>query len=125
MNIAFPSSSTAAKNKFAGPARNIDKRLRFEIRISKFKFLGRELVNDSPEWHFHNFVGTCAACNFLPHAVPAVFRLDDRLVKKIRYIIDVSIRSQDDVAAESAVAAIEAALRHNFFSLTTHTTATA
>src|SRR5438552_17938891 len=97
MNIAFPSSSTAAKHKFLVLARKIDKRLRFEIRISKFKFLGRELVNDSPEWHFHNFVGTCAACPFLPHAVPAVFRLDDRLVKNIRSIINVSSSLHDDV----------------------------
>ena len=90
-----------------------------------FKFLGRELVNDSPEWHFHNFVGTCAACHFLPHAVPAVFRLDDRLVEKVREIIDVNIGAKNHVAASATVAAIRSAFRHKFLPAKTHTTAPA
>ena len=52
--------------------------------------------------------------HFLSHSVATAFRLDDRLVKKVREIIDVPVGEQNHVAAASAIAAIRSTFRHIF-----------
>src|SRR5438045_1989571 len=44
----------------------------------------------------------------------AVLRFNDRLVKKIREIIDMPIPPQNHIATASAIAAMRPAFRHNF-----------
>src|SRR6476659_5394769 len=63
--------------------------------------------------------------HLLPLPVRAVLCLDDRLVEKIREIIDVNIRAENHVAAAAAIAAIGSAFRHEFLAPKTHTTAPA
>ena len=52
--------------------------------------------------------------HFLSLTMPAIFRFDDRLVKKIREIVYVSICPKNNVAAPAAIAAIRSAFRHKF-----------
>ncbi len=63
--------------------------------------------------------------HLLPHAVAAVFRFDDRLVEKIREIINMSIRAKNHIATAPAVTAIRSALRHKFLAPKTDATAAA
>src|SRR5215467_6069108 len=70
--------------------------------------------NDRPHRNLRNFVRPCTPAHFLPHSMAAVLRLDDRLVEKIRQIIDVPVRTQDHVPATAAIAAIRPAFRHEF-----------
>src|SRR5215467_1600528 len=70
--------------------------------------------NNRPHRNLRNFVRPCTPAHFLPHAMAAVLRLDDRLVEKIRQIIDVPVRTQDHVTATAAIAAIGPAFRHEF-----------
>ena len=58
--------------------------------------------------------------HFFSHAVSAVLRFDNRLVKKMREIIDMPIRAQNYVAAASAIPAIWSAFRHKFLAPKTH-----
>ena len=59
--------------------------------------------------------------HFLSLTMPAVFRFDDRLVKKIRQIIYVSICAENNVAAPAAIAAVRSALRHKLLTPKTDT----
>ena len=52
--------------------------------------------------------------HLFPHAVPARFRLDDRLVEQIRQIIGMHVGAQDHIAAAAAIAAIGPAARDKF-----------
>jgi len=61
--------------------------------------------------------------HLLPHAVAAVFRFDDRLVEKIRKIIDMSIDAQNHIAAAPTIAAVRSALWHKFLAAKTDATA--
>jgi hypothetical protein len=58
--------------------------------------------------------------HFFSHAVLAVLRFDNRLVEKMREIINMSICPQDHVAAAPAIPAIWSALRHKFLAPKTH-----
>ena len=53
--------------------------------------------------------------HFLTLTVPAGFRFDDRLVKKTREIVHMSICPKNNVAAAAAIAAVRSAFRHKFF----------
>ena len=58
--------------------------------------------------------------HFLALPVAAVPGLDEGLIKKIREIIDMPIRSQNHVPAASAITAIRSAFRHKFLPSKTH-----
>ena len=78
-----------------------------------------------PDRHLHDLRRRAAAVHLLPLPVPAVFRLDDRLVKKAGEIIDVNVGAQNDVAAPAAIAAIRTALRDKFLAAKTDAAAPA
>ena len=52
--------------------------------------------------------------HLLSHSVPTAFRLDERLVEKIREIIGVAVGAQNYVATATAIAAVGSALRNEF-----------
>ena len=52
--------------------------------------------------------------------MPAAFRFNDRLVKKVGQIIDMHVGTQNHIATAPAIAAIRSALRHKFLSSKTH-----
>ena len=72
--------------------------------------------------HLHDLGRRRSTMHLLPHPVAAIFRFDNRLIKKTREIIDVLIRTQNNIAAATAVAAIRSAFRHKFLPPKTHTT---
>ncbi len=61
--------------------------------------------------------------HFLTLTVPAGFRFDERLVKKTREIVHMSIRPKNNVAAAAAIAAVRSAFRHKFLAPKTDATA--
>jgi hypothetical protein len=63
--------------------------------------------------------------HFLALPVAAVPGLDKGLIKKAREIIHMPIRSQNHVAAASAITAIRSAFRHKFLAPETHAPAAA
>ena len=80
------------------------------------------MPDDRPNGHVHDFGRRGAAMHFLSHPMPAVLRLYDRFVKKIREIVDMSICTQNHVAAAAAIAAIRSTFRHKFLPPKTHAT---
>src|SRR6185437_3603492 len=85
------------------------------LGVGRWAFFSRR-PNDRPDRNFHDLVRSCASAHFFPHAVPAVFCLDQGLVEEIRKIIDVSVCPKDHVTTASAIAAVRPAFRHKFFS---------
>src|ERR1700719_1489143 len=78
--------------------------------------------NNRSHRHLHDLGRRRSTMHLLPHPVAAIFRFDDRLIKKAPKIIDVLIGTQNHVAAAAAVAAIRSAFRHKFLPPKTHTT---
>src|SRR5947207_3621369 len=72
--------------------------------------------NHRPHRNLHDFVRAGATAHFLSHPVPAVLRLNQRLVEKICEVIDVPVRSQNHVTTTPSIAAVWPAFRHKFFS---------
>ena len=58
--------------------------------------------------------------HLLPHSVPAVLRLENRLVEQAREIIDMHVGPENHVAAAAAIAAIRPTLRHELFATKTY-----
>src|SRR5436189_6475513 len=83
------------------------------------------MPDDRPNGHVHDFGRRGAAMHFLSHPMPAVLRLYDRFVKKIREIVDMSICTQNHVTAAPAIAAIRSSFRHKFLAPKTHATSPA
>jgi Asp/Glu/hydantoin racemase len=52
--------------------------------------------------------------HFLSHSVSAVLCFDDRLVEKVREIIDVPICAENHLAAAPAVTTVGSTFRHKF-----------
>src|SRR6266566_4764306 len=136
MHIAFTSCSAPTKYKFFAVADKIDKRPdcrlliadcglfvllarcvcvgRWALGVGRWGFLFVNRPDDCANWNLHNLVRARASRHLFSHSVPAVPCLNDRLVKKIREIINMPVRLQNHVAAASAISAVGPAFRHKF-----------
>jgi hypothetical protein len=95
-------------------------------------FLIRRVRPVGPVWedhrsyrYFHDLRDRAFPVHLLPLPVLTVFCLDDRLVEKVREIIDVNIGVQNHVAAAAAVSTIGSTFRHKFLAAKANATAPA
>src|SRR5712692_1372687 len=145
MNIPLPARAAATKHKLLSIPQKIDNWFNFESRISNFGLVrtrpgaldvGRWtfsaffilhpssliLPNNRSHRHLHDLGRRRSTIHLFPHPVAAIFRSDDRLIKKTREIIDVRIGAPNNIAAAATIAAIRSAFRHKLLPPKTHTT---
>src|SRR5262245_50620612 len=109
MDVSFPAVAALAQNKFLAVVRKIDNGVGSFGNFSIVCW-----PHDCSDRNFDDFVERGATVHFLAHPVSAAFRFDERLVKKIRKIVGVTIREKNHITAATAIAAVRTALRNKF-----------
>ena len=84
------------------------------LGVGRWTFFFVCLPHNCAHRHLYDFIRAGASRHFLPHPMPAVFRLDQRLVENTGKVIDMVIRAHNHITTASAIATVRAAFRHKF-----------